>query len=270
MTPLRTIAVTLLALAPSLAAQSDDPDRWLARCRHEGWADRPHACEVRETGMRPTAGALTVDPGMNGAVAVLGWDRDSVAITAKLEAWAGSEADARDLLSGIRIEAKGTSIRATGAEQLRRHGWSVSFEVMVPRHTDLSLETVNGPVSVERVTGTMDLRAQNGPIELIGVGGAVQVHVQNGPLTVELTGTQWEGTGLNAETMNGPVDLEIPEGYNAALETGTVNGPMSVEFPITVTVMGRVSDRISTTLGRGGPRVRVVSTNGPFTLRRAR
>jgi hypothetical protein len=35
-----------------------------------------------------------------------------------------------------------------------------------------------------------------------------------------------------------------------------------------VTINGRVTDRISTTLGSGGPLVRVVTTNGPMSVRR--
>jgi hypothetical protein len=266
-----TCAATLLALgaAGTLAAQHDT-DSWLADCRSGRWGDRPRACQVRETGMRPAAGALTVDPGQNGGVAIYGWDRDSIAVVAKIEARARSDEDARQLVDAVRIEAAGNSIRATGPMTSGRTNWSVSFDVYVPRHTDLSLETVNGPLSVEDVSGTMDLRAQNGPVSLAGVGGDITARVQNGPLSVELSGTQWVGTGLDAEARNGPVDLAIPERYNARLETGTVNGPMDVAFPLTVTVQGRLTNRIQTTLGQGGAPVRVVTTNGPLTIRRAR
>ncbi len=266
-----TSAAALLALgaATTLAAQHDAA-RWLADCRSGDWGDRPRACQVRETGMRPAAGVLTVDPGQNGGVAIYGWDRDSIAVVAKIEASARSDKDAGRLLDQVRIEAAGSSIRATGPETLWRTQWSVSFDVYVPRHTDLSLATVNGPLSVEDVSGTMDLRAQNGPVSLSGVGGDITARVQNGPLSVELSGSKWDGTGLDAEARNGPVDLAIPERYNARLETGTVNGPMDVAFPLTVTVQGHLTNRIRTTLGQGGAPVRVVTTNGPLTIRRAR
>jgi DUF4097 and DUF4098 domain-containing protein YvlB len=123
---------------------------------------------------------------------------------------------------------------------------------------------------VEDVSGTLRLRAENGLVSLIGVTGDVNARVRNGPLTVKLTGGRWEGTGLDAESTNGPVDLAIPEHYDAQLETGTVNGPMDLAFPLTVTVQGRLSRRIRATLGRGGPPVLVVTTNGPLTIRRAR
>ena len=102
------------------------------------------------------------------------------------------------------------------------------------------------------------------------MGGNVHARVQNGPLSVKLQGTRWDGEGLDAETVNGPVHLEIPAGYSARLETGTVNGPMSTEFPLTVTLQGRVARRITATLGSGGAPVRVVTTNGPLVIRRPR
>lgn len=260
-------ATLFLVAAGALAAQ-EDPDEWLAQCRHgwKNWEDRARVCAVRETGFRPTGGTLSVDPSENGGVAIFGWDRDSVAVVAKIEAQAGTEGAAQALVDAVRIEAAGRQITARGPESERRASWSVSFDVYVPRHTDLSLETVNGPLSVEEVVGSMQLRAQNGPITLRAVGGDVVARVQNGPLSVELTGSHWDGPGLDAEAQNGPVSLGVPDGYNARLETGTVNGPMNLAFPLTVTIQGRMTNRIHTTLGAGGAPVRVVTTNGPLTI----
>ncbi len=258
----------LLVAAHSLAAQ-DDPDEWLAQCRH-GWSDRPRVCVVRETGFRPAGGTLTVDPSENGGVAIYGWDRDSIAVVAKIEGQDGSENAAQSLVDAVRIEAGGRQITARGPESDHRASWAVSFDVYVPRHTDLSLSTENGPLSVEEVTGAMQLHAINGPVTLRAVGGDVTARVQNGPLSVELAGARWDGPGLDAEAQNGPVSLGIPDGYNARLETGTVNGPMNLAFPLTVTIQGRMTNRIHTTLGAGGPSIRVVTTNGPMTIHHAR
>jgi len=116
----------------------------------------------------------------------------------------------------------------------------------------------------------MQLDVQNGPLSLQHVGGDVRARAQNGPLHVELAGTRWEGAGLDASTQNGPLVIEIPEDYNAELETGTVNGPMEIGFP--VTVQGRIGGggnrRLTTRLGQGGPPIRAVTTNGPAVLRR--
>lgn len=265
------LSVLLVPLA-SLRAQESD-DEWLANCRKgwDDWSQRARRCEIRETGLKPSGRPLSVEPGTNGGVEVIGWDRDSIAVTARVQVVARTEAEADEIARDIKIEASGATIRAIGGQPLgRRQHWSVSFVVMVPRRTDLTLSTQNGPLSVEDVSGRMELETQNGPLMLTGVGGDVHASAQNGPLMVKLLGTRWEGAGLDAETHNGPADLRIPDNYNAKIEFGTVNGPMDVGFPLTVTLSGRIRDRISTTLGNGGPPIRVVTTNGPMVVRRSR
>lgn len=267
----RTLAaVSLLACAatPLSAQRRHDADDWLASCRDRDWGNdsRARFCEIRNTGFKATGGTVRVDPGENGGVHFAGWDRDSIAVTAKVQTYAETDADARDLAQQIRIEAAGGTIRAEGPGYRRHASWSVSFDVMLPRHSDLQAETVNGPLAVEDVHGRMELQAHNGPLRLDAVGGDVHARTINGPLVVTLDGTRWEGTGLDSETQNGPVVLTLPQGYSAHLETGTVNGPMSMDFP--VTLQGRIDfHRISTDIGSGGPPVRAVTTNGPVTVR---
>ncbi len=267
------VLILLVYPAAALRAQESN-DEWLADCRDGGrdWAYRFRHCEVRETGMKPNGRPLSVEPGMNGGVAIIGWDRDSIAVTAHIQVRARTQEDAEAIARAIKIEASGATVRVAspgGGGAVGRHqNWGVNLVVMVPRRTDLTISTENGPLSVEDVAGRMELETQNGPLSLSGVGGDVHASAQNGPLTVELLGTRWEGAGLQAETQNGPAELKIPDNYNAKIEFGTVNGPMDVGFPMTVTISGRVKDRISTTLGSGGPPIRVVTTNGPMVVRK--
>jgi hypothetical protein len=266
------LAIAALTIPNTTLRAQDSDDEWLADCHHEAWRDSGvKHCEIRETALKAIARgtALTVDPGMNGGAEIVGWDRDSIAVTARIQVNARRDDDADAIARQIRIEAAGATLRAVGPQPVgRRQSWSVSFVVYVPRRTDLSIATENGPLSVREVAGHMELSTQNGPLVLVGAGGDVRARAQNGPLMVKLTGARWEGAGLDAETMNGPADLRIPEDYNAKIDFGTINGPMSVGFPLTVTINGRITDRISTTLGAGGAPIRVVTTNGPMTVRR--
>src|SRR2546425_12507237 len=269
----RHLPVVLAALsfapgAPGLAAQSAADARWLADCRDrdDGW--RVKHCEVRVSSLKATGDAITVDPGKNGAVAVRGWDTDSVEVHARIQTEARSEDEAAELARGIRIVTSGTTIGADGPESRHAASWGVSFVVFVPRRSDLKVDTYNGPLAVTDGSGRMTVTAYNGPVALRGVGGDVHARTTNGPLDIEHTGAHWEGAGLHAETTEGPVDLTIPEGYSAQLEFGTVNGPMTVEFPLTVTIQGRVGRRIATVLGKGGPTIRAITTNGPVAIRR--
>ncbi|HEY0036946.1 MAG TPA: hypothetical protein VGB66_09690, partial [Longimicrobium sp.] len=173
---------------------------------------------------------------------------------------------ARQVAAAVRVHTSGGEIHAEGPEAGRRRGYSVSYEIFVPRRMDLRLVTNNGPIGVNGVTGRMELRARNGPLALRDLGGDVHARADNGPLAVTLGGSGWSGEGLDAETTNGPVTLLVPSGYRATLTTGTVNGPMNVDIP--VTMQGRFPRHFTTRLGGGGAPVRAVTTNGPVVVRR--
>ena len=259
--------IFLMVPLTALTAQSSADARWLAQCREYEREWRAKHCEVRVVTLA-TGGPIAVDPGQNGGVAVEGWNHDSIEVHARIQTQGTTPADAGAVARDIAVVTAGTTIGATGPDAGRGQSWSVSFVVYAPRHSELKLETVNGPIAVRDVTGRMTLTAYNGPVALEGAGGDVRARTTNGPLEIELTGARWEGEGLDAETTNGPVSLAIPHDYSARLEFGTVNGPMTVAFPLTVTIQGRVGRRITTSLGSGGALVRAVTTNGPVELRR--
>ncbi len=269
---LLTLATFFSAAAAAQAGAQTSDDSWIRRCQRDtDWNDREVHCEIRVSGFRPGRGAFTLDPGANGGVHVEGWDRDSVSIHARIRASAEDLADARALARDVSVDHSGNSISAEAPESGRRQSVSVELVVFVPRRSDVTAETLNGPLAARNLSGSLDLQTQNGPLSLEGVSGDVRARTVNGPLSVRLSGTRWEGAGLDAETSNGPATIYIPEDYSARLETGTRNGPFNTDFPLNVTLRGGRWDNrnITTTLGNGGPLIRIVTSNGPLSLRRS-
>jgi DUF4097 and DUF4098 domain-containing protein YvlB len=261
--PLLAVAV----MGGRAAAQQDDDQEWVRNCRDHGWGSGSRHCEVRVSNMAAPGGTLTIDGGGNGGVSVQGWDGQGVRVTSRVQVSGTSDADARELASQVRVQASGSTIRAEGPRATGRHrGWSVSYVVMVPRRSDLSVQTSNGGIAIREVSGRMELSAMNGPLSLSSVGGTVRGRTVNGPVRVRLTGTRWQGTGLDVETTNGPVVMTVPESFAAHLDVSNTNGPMSLGFPVTVT--GRVGHRIETDLNGGGATIRARTVNGPITLDR--
>ena len=255
-----------LSLAAQRSATSSDTD-WLDSCRNDWRDDRGHACEVRNVPMRLAGRSLGIDGRQNGSIRVRGWDGDSVRVTARLRANAGSDGDAESMLKEVRITADGRTVHADGPGGFgRRTDWSASYVVWVPRRFDLSLDANNGSLGVAEVTGKLDLRTMNGSVTLSDVGGDVHARTQNGSLNVELVGAGWDGAGLDAETQNGSVRLMVPESYTAQLETGTVNGRFNTDIPITV--QGRISRQFSVPLNGSGRTVRAMTTNGSVKVSR--
>ena len=240
----------------------------------EGWCgrdwggrDRDRFCEVLTARVRG-GGSVDVDAGMNGGVTVEAWDGDGMEIQAKVWAQAATEERARALARQVEVRVDGGRIRAEGPDTGRRESWGGSYELRVPRNTDLDLRTHNGGISVDGVAGSIRFDALNGGVHLTEVAGDVRGSTKNGGLHIELAGDHWEGRGLDAETTNGGVTVRIPEGYSAELETGTVNGGIDIDFP--VTVRGRIGRQLRTTLGDGGPVVRATTTNGGVRIIRGR
>jgi len=259
--------VAVVALATPAAGQV----RWergAGTWCEEGWGsrDQERSCETR-TARFASPGSLQVDAGMNGGISVTAWEGSQVEVVAKVWAQAPSEARARELAEAVRVRLDGDRLGADGPDTGRREGWGVSYEIRVPARTDLELDTHNGGIHVEGVSGDIRFQAANGGVHLTGVGGDVRGATTNGGLHIELAGDRWAGAGLDARTTNGGVILRIPRGYSAELETGTVNGGFDIDFP--VTVQGRIGRQLRTTLGDGGATIRATTTNGGVRIVRA-
>lgn len=252
-------AATLLALAlfpPALAGQAAADGR--EPCP-------PDHCVAHDLGFRPR-GTIQVQAGPLGSVTVRPWDRDSVHVQATVEGLGSAPARMIGVVRQVRVEASPAGVRVLSPAV--RAGWAANLVVFVPRRSDLAVTVRVGGLSVQGVAGRMALEIiGSGPLTLTRVAGDVRAVTHAGPLHVVLAGSRWEGRGLNAETRNGPVTLDMPRTYSARLQAGTLNGPdMSAGFPSSP---GQGSTRlIDTRLGDGGPPVRVVTFVGPATVRR--
>jgi hypothetical protein len=188
------------------------------------------------------------------------------------------------------------------ADWRANRSWTVDYEVQVPRETELTVAAVNGEVTIRelsgdvsveavngeiaisdvsgdvsagavngeiainRVSGDISAETVNGDVELEGVSGNVDGRAVNGRIEVTLVGDRLAGEGVTLVTVNGPVKVRMPENFSARLELETVSGGMDVDFPITIS--GRLGRSISTTLGGGGPWVRVETTGGAIRVGR--
>jgi hypothetical protein len=253
---LRALPIVLVAAVAN--AQSPEPHMDCEEGWRGGWWNKSeHFCEVREVTIAAT-GMLSVQGSPNGGIRVTGADRRDVLVRAMVQTWSDDEDEAREAAQQIVIRTDG-EIRAEGPDRDSDRGWS--YEIFTPRDTDLMLETHNGGIAIYSVRGDVDFETTNGGVKLDGLAGNVLGRTTNGGVEATLTGDTWEGDAFDVRTTNGGVRLRVPTEYSARLEASTTNGGIHIDFP--VTVQGRIGRRnISTTLGSGGPLVRVGTTNG--------
>jgi hypothetical protein len=230
----------------------------------ENWnsgGDRESYHELREMNVA-AGGVLDVDAGRNGGISVKGESRSDVLVRACVQAWGQTMDAAKAAVASVKVSTAG-GVRADGPEE---SNYSVSFEILVPRTTDVHLKAHNGGISISSVDGNLEFETVNGGVHLDNVGGDVKGRTVNGGVNVALTGNSWRGNGLDVQTSNGGVHLSMPDNYAANFEAGTVNGGFSSDVAGLNTEKderGRSrSTKITTSLNGGGAPIRVTTTNG--------
>ncbi|MBF9237920.1 hypothetical protein I2I05_10990 [Hymenobacter sp. BT683] len=264
-TLLSAIALALTTL--SVSAQSTTEPQFKISCEEGGWmrgnTENKRYCETRDLTMTaPVGQPLTISGGANGGITVHGWSGSNVRIRAKVQSWANSEADAQKRVKEVTISTANNSLQATAPGQDEQY--SVSYEIFVPRTTALVMNTVNGGISLDNLQSDIKFKAVNGGVSLASLGGNVTGHTVNGGLNITLSGSKWDGTGLDVQTTNGGINWKLPQDYSAQLFTSTNMGSIRAGFPVTKS--GFMRKELATTLGKGGAPVKAVTTNGGVNL----
>ena len=249
-------------------SSSEFGDASLSFCDSNNWnnwsADKPPSIsELREVTIPPD-GTLTVDGLRNGGIWVKGEERSDILVRACVQSRGKTIESAKRLASGIRINTSGT-IKAENPDV--DSDWSVSFDIRVPRSTNVDLTVENGGISITRVDGLAKFEVTNGGVFLNDVSGSFKGRTLNGGLFVRLSGTGWKGSGLDVISTNGGVNIDMPEKYAAHVEIGTLNGRFDSDFPglKLAGIDGSEKQQIKvvkTDINGGGPTVRLVTSNG--------
>ena len=245
-------------------------------CSNNNWSsdNKVSATQLREMTVA-AGGTLTVDGRQNGGISVKGSDRSDILIRACVQAWGKSDEDAKALGERVSISTSGT-IRAdgptVGSDGWNNNGWSVSYQILTPRNTNVNLTAHNGGITITGIDGTAQFETMNGGVFLSDVAGTFTGRTTNGGVFVKLSGQNWRGGGLDVTTTNGGVNIEMPQSYAAHVETGTVNGGFSSDIAALQPPREDRNDngwgyhqrktKISADLNGGGAPIKVVTTNG--------
>ena len=173
---------------------------------------------------------LVVDS-YGGEIAVKTWGRNAVRVEADPPSRTAVEVSSSSAAVSIRSEGR------------RGPPASIDYTITVPAwmgldlsgvYTDVTVEGVRGPITVETVQGEVDvaggegtvsLRSVQGSVKLRGAKGRIDVHSVNDEVRVS------EASGeITAETVNGDVVLERVDA--TSLNATTVNGDLGYDGPI--------------------------------------
>jgi hypothetical protein len=228
---------------------------------------------------------------LNGGVTFEAWDRNEVHIEAEKQVRAGSDEQARKLMSQIRIDVvpgpSGLRIdthipkREEGgflADLFNGGGVSlgVTYKVQVPRHVALDvvnsngglqvtgtlgnthLKTTNGGLTVTEVSGDMRLESSNGSVTVARSAGSLKAETSNGGINAELR--HLSGGALSLETSNGAVSVHLPRDARFTIDAETSNGGVRSDFPVEGGKPGKRS--LQGTVNGGGTKLYIRTSNG--------
>jgi len=260
------VVVVLGGLAVWAQNKADIKEKYKGFCS-DNWSsgDRESYRELREMNVA-AGGVLDVDAGRNGGISVKGESRSDILVRACVQAWGQTMDAAKAAVASVKVTTAG-GIRADGPEE---SNYSVSFEILVPRATDVHLKAHNGGISISSVDGNLEFETTNGGVNLSNVGGDVKGRTVNGGVNVALTGNSWRGNGLDVQTSNGGVHLSMPDNYAANFEAGTVNGGFSSDIAalnVEKDERGRSrTTKVATSINGGGAPIRLTTTNGGIRI----
>jgi hypothetical protein len=237
----------------------------------------PAAAEdFRWTG-RLEAGQLLEIKGVNGDVEAEAASGDEIEVVAEKHA-------RRDDPDAVRIEVvehpggvtlcavypdrRGRNVCAPGDQGklgARDSDVQVEFRVRVPAGIRFAARTVNGAVSVRDLDADVEATTVNGGVRVETAGRAVARTV-NGSIDARL-GRADGAEPLSFETVNGRIEVELPEGASAEVDARTVNGSIDSDFPLEM--RGRwTKKRASGSIGSGGRELELRTVNGSIRLRK--
>jgi hypothetical protein len=149
----------------------------------------------------------------------------------------------------------------------RHNDVSVQFTVHVAKGVKVDVNTVNGSLDVSGATASVDAETVNGRVEVATLGGPVSAKTVNGSVHATIEHLIKSSEPLELETVNGSVELEAPADLSADVDAETTNGGIQSDFPLTIS-SGMIGKHIRGTVGQGGRKVQLHTTNGSVKLRK--
>jgi DUF4097 and DUF4098 domain-containing protein YvlB len=228
---------------------------------------------------------LELNAADRGHIRVRGWDRADYSVETCKVAAADTRAAADQAARGITVAHSAGRISYNGPVT-DEADWVAVFIVHAPRDASLNLEAKNGPIEVRGVNGSVKLRASNGPIAVADCGGSVEAHTtngpiafsgdrgevhlnaQNGPIALTLGTDTWNGSQLEARTINGPLSVSLSENFRSGIRLET-----SGHSPVSCSAAPcRNAWRDGRTLQMNGSNdtIRLSTENGPVAVHSTR
>jgi hypothetical protein len=181
---------------------------------------------------------------------------------------------------GLEVDADENSINI----RLNHEAANSSLEITVPAATSLQLQSSNGAIDVDGVSGECDLSSHNGAIRATNISGTVLADTHNGPIRVTINRVD-TGKPIAFTSYNGPIDVTLPADVKANLKLRALQGEVYTDFDVKLTPVAgetlteknasgeakyrlKTSQVINGTINGGGVDASFTTYNGKILIRK--
>ncbi len=146
---------------------------------------------------------------------------------------------------------------------------SVHYQLHVPQNARLDrINLVNGSLAVQKVSGEVSANLINGKLRVDDLAGRAELSTVNGGIEAMYASLN-NVREIRLKSVNGAIELGLPDSPNAEVKASTVSGGIRSDFPLQVQG-GYVGKNLKGTLGSGGTQIELSNVNGSIHIGQGR
>lgn len=223
-------------------------------------------------------GQFSID-NVNGRIEIHGWNSNVVVLNAIIHG------KAAESVAGVKIDVDSDPSRAVVHTRLpsRKNDsnsfwdWfrnnianaNVDYTVRLPLHARVeNVSSVNGTAVVDGMADDITVSTVNGAARVKNAVRSLKLSTVNGTVTADMD-KLGEGQSVVLDTVNGRIELAVPDNADAKFSIDTVNGRIRSDFPeLAVKKEFHVGSNLNGSLRNGAASVRASTVNGAIEIRK--
>jgi hypothetical protein len=221
--------------------------------------------EINKTFTLPGKARVDVST-FSGSVDITAVDGDTALVQLERTARSRAELDCNNVVveqipGKLRIESKTAGGRCQNIQVVHR------VLLSLPRHVDVSVEGVSGPINIGEIDGSLRISGNSGNITLAQSGSGSRISGNSGTTTIKLRRLDAKGLELNGNS--GVIKLYVDEELSVDVKVSGLSGSVSSELPNVKFTKTGAADYFAR-IGAGGPTINVDGSSGSVLLGRYR
>jgi len=204
-----------------------------------------------------------------GSITITGADVTDCNITAEICAKAPTKEEAAEIAEKVKIQlvsaGKTLTVKVEKPHLRKRRSISISYQVTVPKQTDLQLESDIGEIEVSNITAPIHAEIDIGRITCEEISGDIDLRTDIGEITVVYSKTAPAVCNATIKTDIGKINFTAPPDFSATVNAVTDIGSIETDLPLTV--KGKIGKKLRGTIGKGEGELNLKTDIGAIKIR---